>query len=817
MARRPASSFPSSPSLPRWPAAADLLVAGAEPAAEGAWRAAVEKARREPRLESAGIAALGKLAEARLARLGPDALVPWLRNGWLPAATALPLADLVLQALAEAQSPALEGLQRHLASGGHVAATLQQAQAALEAGEFRRTLALCQRVARSPEAQALAAEARKVEDVAAEAALQTATSLVDAGLTVAAQTLLQVESELWQHHPRYVALRARIREAEVQTAADQELDAARAALLAAYRGDPEAQPEALAALARWSDATPVTPGESSPPAGWALPAPGAPQLQAWWPALSLARSAGITVVPRALALPALRALLDRGHAAPDAAGLLARLPAAWRELAAMRAVAAALAAAEAASWEAALAVAEATVGDALDRDDVPSAQSAVDALAAARPQRAKALEPLRREIAQAKQRLQRRDHLRTVFGVQLEQADWFAARRSLSELRHLERAADHEPRVTAWQDAVGDALYGQPVDSSEGLARRDQPLRLAKAGSQALIVQGRLWIEVQLDGETLRPWRLPAALALEPATTKLAVLDGRWIAAGIGGGQLLRIEQAVDEWPLVTAGVGLGEVLQGDSQIVGLLTPVASESTARWGIVSRAGERAPVSWTSLDPEELTPLGRSRCKPDWWAVAGDAQGRCWAVPVPAARAGFALAQLGADGSVSHTWRADDVGESIAALTEVLPWPAGERTFARFASFDPYDGRVSAQPSLLVLRGDRITFASSELKRRFLPMSPEQLGEAWALDADAGVLWFALQGAGQSGGGLLAVDARTLRPQQPLLLGPGLQVLSLAASEGDVLALAGSADGGLWLIRATAQDGAPRELTRFGLPL
>lgn len=759
--------------------------------------------------------ALAKLAELQAKRLGAAQLLRWLDDGWQPPAQPAQLADLLLAAATgQAQS---DTLRAHLAEQGHPQAILQLAEAALAAGEVRRTLQLCQRIARLPEAQALAASARATEDAAAEAALATVGALVDAGLAVAAQALLAAEAERWQHHPRFVALRGRIRDAQAQHEAEQTLDTARAALLAAARGEAEAEQEAWPALAAWSDATPAVDDTETPPAVWQLPAPGAQQLLTWWPAVRLARAAGQPLKPRALALSALRTLLAHGSKAPDAGALLARLPDAWRKQPELIAIATALEAEEAASWEAALQATEGAVAEALDADDLTAAQHAVEALLRERPARSRAIEPLRREIAEARQRLGRREQLRKAFAFQLDDADWFAARRSLAELRHLERAHVVEPLAEAWTQAVGTKLIGQSLPPVGLQARRDQPFQLAKSGDRALLVQGRLWLGVLLQTGGLQPWQLPDGLGLEPATTRLAATSDGWAASGLGGGQLLRVVQPVGQPPQVRAGIGLGEVLQGDSQIVGLLTPPAAGVGQSWSVVSRAHDKASVSWTRLDADDLGLLGRSRAKPDWNAVALDNAGGAWGVPAATAKAGFALARLQPDGAQLASWRADDLGESVAALTSVYVWPEGERTFARFASLDPYEGKVVAPPSLLVLRGDRVTFASSELKRRFLPMSPAQLGEAWGLDADAGTLWFALRGLEGGPGGLLAVDARTLRPHRPLVLPDGLDVVAIAADRGEAVALATDPTGSLWLVRAAVTDGEPRELTRFRLPL
>lgn len=813
-----AFATPSAPAAPLWPAAAALAAGaadGAEPAAEAALRASVERARRDRQQTQAGLTALARLAEALHKRLGAEAVLRWLGDGWLPPAQPTALADVLL--LASAGRPEQDALLAHLVAQGHPQAILQLAEAALLAGDVRRTLQLCQRVARLPEAQALAAKARQTEDAAAQAALATVGALVDAGLAVAAQALLAAEAERWQHHPHYVALRNRIREAEAQHEAEQALDSARAALLAAARGEAEAEAEALPALARWSDATPTTAEETDAPPVWQTPAPGVQQLLSWWPAVRLARRTGQSLAPRALALPALRALLANGAAAADAQALLARLPDGWRKTSEVLAIADDLQAAEAASWDAALRDAEATVAAALDSDDPTAAQLVVEQLARERPARSRLLEPLRREIAEARQRLQRREQLHKAFVYQLEAADWFAARRSLGELRHVERAQLVEQLAQTLSQSVGSQLLAQPLPPVGLQVRREQPIALAKSGSKVLLVQGRLWLGVLLHSGGVQPFALPDGFGLEPGTTRLHAEDDGWAASGIGGGQLLRVRQAPGRPPEVCAGIALGELLQGDSQIVGLVTPPVAPAGQPWGVVSRANERAPVSWTRLDGRDLGLLGRSRAKPDWWSVALDNTATAWGIPAPQTRAGFALARLHPDGAVQTTWRADDLGESIAALTSVAVWPAGERTFARFASFDPYDGKVTVPPSLLVLRGDTVTFVSSELKRRFLPLGPGQLTDAWCLDGDVGTLWFALRDMAGGAGGVLAVDARTLRPRRPLQLDGGLAVLALAADQGEAAALAHDSAGGLWLIRLGLVDNEPSELTRLRLPL
>jgi hypothetical protein len=456
---------------------------------------------------------------------------------------------------------------------------------------------------------------------------------------------------------------------------------------------------------------------------------------------------------------------------------------------------------------------------ALDRDDLALAAQLIEATALDQPLQTRALEPLRKELLTARQRLQRRQQLVQTFEVLLAEQAWFGARRCLQELQHLERREPWQARQERWLAGVGTRLQGRAMPPGLQKLARDKAVASARNGSLALLVQGDIWLGLQLDTGGLQPFALPPDATLDAATTRIAWAEDRWVASAISQGRLLRLEQLPGQPPQITAGIDLGEILQGDDQIVGLLTdPLAAD----WSIVTRRGEGPQTHWTRLDGQRLDLLARSKSKPDILHAApciGDPT-TAWLVPHPKARAGFALGSADLMGTWQAQWRADEVGEPLAGLSQVEAWPDQDRTFARYVSRDPYDDRLQASPSLLVVKSGRVHFASTDLRRRWMPLQPLQLDLAWTLDRAGATLWFAAlpdSPTTASSCAVLAVDARTLRAQPPLFLPEMAQVRAVLADSGQAACLCLGQAGEWWLIGVERNTEAPTELTRLRLPL
>jgi hypothetical protein len=180
----------------------------------------------------------------------------------------------------------------------------------------------------------------------------------------------------------------------------------------------------------------------------------------------------------------------------------------------------------------------------------------------------------------------------------------------------------------------------------------------------------------------------------------------------------------------------------------------------------------------------------------------------------------LGLLDAEGQVVRSWRDDDVGEQVGAVRKAMGWPQQDRIYASVACIDPFDGRTLHDvPSLVVIRGDRVVFASTDLRRRFAPLERLTIDHAWTLDPVAGRLWFAAlptEGADGRDALLLGVDARTLRADRPLPLHGVARVLALQPVPEGAIALCRGHEGQHTLVRATVVDGAT-QLTAHRLPL
>jgi hypothetical protein len=220
---------------------------------------------------------------------------------------------------------------------------------------------------------------------------------------------------------------------------------------------------------------------------------------------------------------------------------------------------------------------------------------------------------------------------------------------------------------------------------------------------------------------------------------------------------------------------------------------------------------------------LTVLDQRRTATPWRGACGVAGSR---------HVLAALAPRPGRGDQDHVWCCDergepnvrlsmeDVGEAVGGFRAAYAWPQESRLYAAFDEPDPFDpATVHREPSLLVLRQGRVSFASSDLRRRFAPSERVVVDHPWTLDPVSGRLWYTLlptDGPAPRTALLLGVDARTLRPDRPVAIAGVEHVLALAAMPDGAVGLAALHGGGYGLCRARMVDGE-LALTTQKLPL
>ncbi len=774
------------------------------------------------------------------------------------------LPKLLARASSEAGHPRSEQLDAVAAAAGDPDAAVRAARRLMARGDLHHALALLEggeaRWPVSSPARALLAELRQqAAERAAQAFAPLHQALAAADLD-GAQAHLEQLTGAWAQSPMLAAARAKLSQAQQNAKADQLRHSAQTALQQGDWPTAVALVKALVALPGASDADRawrrfvedaaqgaaaqalVDVAERQPAElAWQTLA----QLVAQYGArgdLTAARpdhplhlaltvlaeaqllAKGTPLTARLPALPALANLAQNPQGDPEELrDWLNKLPAEWLGVTAAQAARqrvddhdAALRATE----ETAFAEAVQTM---LDHQELEDAAAALAEWSRRAGVATAVLQGLRRDLLQARQLHEQRAKMTSEFNASLSRGAWFHARSLLADLTHLLPVAQVDA-LRAELDAVsGPALRGAPMPP--GLQKLSPgPLAAAVVGERLLVVQDGLWLAVVLPTLGLQPFALPQGWAIRAeAAVKLAEVAGKVRLVGLCADRLVVVEQAPGEPPVVEAAVELRQALRGDDLLLGASLDPAAPSLC---LLSRHSQRgAATTWTRLDSRSLEVLSHKRFVP---ALAGSQQiehwpGRHLAVAHSRERQGgqgWALAILDDDGQVLRRWRDADVGEWVAGLRQVVAWPEADRVFVSFTYHDPFDPNVIRdEPSLLVLRADKVVFCSTDLRRRFFPTQPLQIDHAWTLDPVAGRLWFAAlssEGQGPRDALLLGVDAKTLRADQPAVLPGVARVLSLMPVADGVVALCQTHAKAYTLVRGVLNQG-DLQLTTHKLPL
>lgn len=438
------------------------------------------------------------------------------------------------------------------------------------------------------------------------------------------------------------------------------------------------------------------------------------------------------------------------------------------------------------------------------------------------PQVSPEIKALRAELAAARQVDARRARLQMEVDEAIGRQDWFRARARLGDLGPLLPLAQRTELTRKIDEAAAPTLRGRPLPP--GVQKLAQaPLVSGIAHGRLLLVQDRIWIAVNLTTRGLQPYELPKEWPVQAnGFARLAQVGEVVRLVGISQYRLVVIEQLAGQPPAVTAAAPLADLLRGDDQLVGAaLQPDA----ATWTLLSRSTQRGPATtWTRVDARTLEVVDQRKSQPSLENLCG-IEGMPGPLLVATSarertRAAWIAALTDGRGEPQHKFAAADLGEQIAGFRAAVAWPAQDRIYASFNVFDPFEpGVLHAGASLLVLRAGRVTFASSDLRKRFAPADRLAVDQPWTLDPAAGRLWFAavpLEGEGERDACLLGVDARTLRADRPIPLA-GIQRIVAIQSVEDGAVLLCRAHGGAWSLMLAQVGESGLSLTPHGLPL
>jgi hypothetical protein len=811
-----------------------------------------------------------KYAEFLVERFGQfDEVAAWLDDPGFDAgedASGLALLRLLARAAREAHHPREVTLDEALAARGDAQGLQKTAQRLMDAGQGREARQLLERHAADLEplgpADKLLTRLRNEElqrCVEALAPLEQALHSHDLGPVRADIETLR---STWGHAAPFLSLEARLRAAEVLAQAsrlreaidvaldagdlDQAHEAARA--LAALDGATEAdrnylvfigrrqrevqlralldevaaaadEVDALRFLARMADRFGVE--EPHGEVGHDIRVDR--HAEPW----SVVReAAGLQAPPLAEQLSALQQLLALRTALDmddaEAADLRLRaLPATWQKgPTALKAKALVQARAQARDRQA-----EATLVQALqtllDAERWDDAATALHGWMRGHPVLSPELKGLRSDLQVGRQNQDKRIRLLTEFHDRLDRDAFFAARTTLAELAHLLPEADRKDLQHSLDDRAAPALRAKGMPPGVQKLKADQPIATGIAHGRLLLVQEHVWLAVNLETGGLQPFALPEAWPVHAqAWTRIAAVGDRIRLVGLSGQRLVVIEQVPGQPPAVVSGADLRTLLRGDDLLIGAaLQPDAKT----WRLLARSSRRDNAStWLRIDPTTLEVLDYRKTSPMLESMTGidGAADQGLAITAPRQRQAFALAQTDDHGQEVHAFAEDEVGEPLATLRQAFAWPAQDRVYASFTTRDPFglDANLRGEPSLLVLRGGRISFLSSELRKRFVPMERMTIDHPWTLDAAQGRLWFAAlpyEGEGKEAL-LLGVDARTLRPDKAVVLEGVERVLALLPTADGVIALGRLQGGGFALTRGR-MDPVGLTLTTTRLPL
>lgn len=428
---------------------------------------------------------------------------------------------------------------------------------------------------------------------------------------------------------------------------------------------------------------------------------------------------------------------------------------------------------------------------------------------------------LKDDLHAARKGLARRQRVAAELDAARARQDFFSARRALAELAPHMDAAEHDAIAQSLDAEAAPALRARAMPP--GLQKLQDAALLSGVGHGRLILaQDAVWMTVNLETSGLQPFALPAAWPLSAAGhARLGEVGDAIHAVGLSQGRLAVLTQRPGQATEVVAGAVLSDALRGDD----LLAGSALQPESRFfSVLSRSSQRpGAATWTRLDAETLQVVEQRKTLPGLASLCGieGLPDRTLITTTPRERqkGGWAAALADERGEPLQRFSNEDLGEAIAGFRQAVAWPAQDRIYASFTVLDPFEpNTVHGEPSLLVLRGGRVVFASSDLRRRFAPADRLAIDHAWTLDAVAGRLWFAAVSTDEATPGalLLGVDARTLRPDKPVPLVGTRRILALLPTLGGAIALCRQDAGGYALVRANLGDDG-LTLTAHKLPL
>ncbi len=538
-----------------------------------------------------------------------------------------------------------------------------------------------------------------------------------------------------------------------------------------------------------------------------------PALRPRWQVLRLALTAADadTLAPLAKGVLALEALIaaERDDDFDAGAAALERLPGALRELAPARKVAQRL---EDYRTSLQQAQEEALVDAARTKLQAREPQEARALLRELPDSRSPAARAMRDEIDAYEAREVRREKLWSELQRLEREGHLFAVRRALqawrtSDPEGAQIAGTLDARV---QERARQELLAAPVPPFN-LRFDDAAKATGVAGGRLVAVCNRLWLWINPETRGLSPFELPAPYAFDgKLATQIGAKGARARAVGSSRGRLVAVEAEVGGRPEVVQGRPLVEFTRGDAQIVSaellpdadqlilLVRPQGEAATALVRVDADSFEI--ISWTRPRPALMSAVG----------VANDPTGVLALTTLEARRKrAYALGRLDGAGRTRAEIEEGDLGEALAGLRRAIAWPEQDRLYASWQGMDPFDPeRTIDEPSLLVLRGDKLVFCSAELRRRFATKAALVIDHAWTLDRANGRLWFAALPRGDQGPGpasLVGVDARSLRPDAPVTLDGVERVLGVHGLDDGAVAFCLLQGGGHALASLRRNDG------------
>ncbi|MCO4760167.1 MAG: hypothetical protein KC502_01605 [Myxococcales bacterium] len=700
----------------------------------------------------------------------------------------------------------------------------------------------------------LLAQLRLEEDAACEVALARVQLALDEYDAEGARAALELTRAQWSEHARFKAAEAHVASAELRRSSEQlraqieqcldtediESAVVAAQSLCALNPDSEGDKSTLAALMRQAAAR-----DLEGALGKAAHADGLerlrilievraqhgedtvvpPVLSGQWALIGEAFAVLPVDIIRAdslMTVVGLRAALTSGDVAALRAGLGA-LHGPWKATETAQAAANLIAKADRAAAQQADAACETAVRKHLQSDDLQAAGRLLDARGKDPGADGALLKNLRKELQEVKLRIQQRSRLKMQITDALQAGELFTARRALATLECVDEAGE---RISdQYREAVDERclkeLRATPVPPFN-LSVDKTAIACTVAGGRLLLVQNRLWLSVNLASRGLAPFQLPEGFPLDQTPApQLGARDGTARLIGTSKGRLITIEQHEGQPPEVTNARPLAELTRGATHVVSWALEPDGDTLA---LVVQGKGGAPVL-VRIDADTLDAVAHDRVKPSLAGVTGirGAPETLIATTTPEVRMkrGWALGRFGESAHPEKTWSQDEVEEPIAAIRRAIAWPEKERIFASYDTFDMFDvSQVHRNPSLFVLRGDRIVFASSDLRKRFAPMERIVVDHAWTLDPTAGRLWFAALPRQDHGGEdamLLGVNAEKLRADPPVVLEGVARILAINATDQGAAALCRTHSGKHAVAHARVGDRNEISLTIDHLPV